>query len=254
MHYELCIKYRTFALGYSIYMSQAYFRFRQFCVWHDRCAMKVGTDGVLLGAWTDMTGCRRILDIGSGSGLIALMAAQKVPTAQVTGIEIDEEAVRQSIQNVEKSPFSSRIKVLHQDINTYLPECSFDCIVCNPPFYTESVLPPDASRLLARNTASLSFGNLIQCVKKILTSDGTFSVVLPYASASDFIGLCLLSELFLSRRCDVSTVDGKAPKRTLLSFSGDSSRSAERETLVLHTRDNQRTDAYQQLTKDFYLP
>ena len=132
-------------------MSNDIFRFKQFSVRHDRCAMKVGTDGVLLGAWGSVEG-KRILDIGTGTGLIALMAAQRNPEADVLGIDIDESAVAQASGNVAKSPFNRRIECILQDVLTFEPEAPFDAILCNPPFFTEDTLPDDKGRALARKS------------------------------------------------------------------------------------------------------
>ena len=133
------------------------FRFKQFTINDDRCAMKVGTDGVLLGAWAEVGHSRRLLDIGSGSGLIALMAAQRCPEASVLGVEIDEEACRQARENVADSPYSQRVSILCQDVKNFRSDELFDCILCNPPFFTEDTLPDNPMRAQARHTSEFSF-------------------------------------------------------------------------------------------------
>ena len=153
-------------------MSNDVFRFKQFSIHHDRCAMKVGTDGVLLGAWGSVEG-KQILDIGTGTGLIALMAAQRNPEAEVLGIDIDPEAVLQAKENIAESPFSSRVRCIlcdFRDADFSSANTSFDAILCNPPFFTEDTLPDDVGRALARNNKSLPFDRLIPKAASLLTA------------------------------------------------------------------------------------
>ena len=227
------------------------FRFKQFRVCHDRCAMKVGTDGVLLGAWGEVGG-RSILDIGTGSGLIALMAAQRNPQASVLGLDIDETAVRQAQENMAESPFSERLRCLCADVLTYEPASLFDAILCNPPFFTEDTLPDDAARALARNNRSLPFRLLIPKVAAMLTDAGTFSVIVPSQLQTELVGLCLQEKLHLSRRCLVQTTANKPPRRTLMTFSRQAMPHSE-ERLVLTSADGSRSPEYTKLTDAFYL-
>ena len=233
-------------------MSNNFFRFKRFKINHDRCAMKVGTDGVLLGAWGCVDG-KRILDIGTGSGLIALMAAQRNPDAEVLGIDIDEGAVSQAQENFVESPFGERVGCILQDILTFRPKECYDAILCNPPFYTEDTLPPDMARSLARNSASLPFEYLIGSVCKILSEKGVFSVILPVQAMQTFTGLCLDKGLYLVRRCLVRTTPKKTPRRALLTFAMDNSQATEETELCLMNPDGSRSLAYSELTKDFYL-
>ena len=232
-------------------MSNDIFRFKQFSVRHDRCAMKVGTDGVLLGAWGSVEG-KRILDIGTGTGLIALMAAQRNPEADVLGIDIDESAVAQAIENVAESPFSRRIECILQDVLTFESEAPFDAILCNPPFFTEDTLPDNRSRALARNNKCLPFPQLIKKVAVLLAENGTFSLIVPSALAQEIVGLCMENGLHLVRPCQIHTTARKPPRRTLLEFSRQN-RSCEMQTLCLVADDGTRSQQYQELTKDFYL-
>ena len=232
-------------------MSNNYFRFKQFCIHHDRCAMKVGTDGVLLGAWGCVDG-RRILDIGTGTCLIALMAAQRNPEANVLGIDIDEEAVVQARENIAESPFCSRIECVLQDVLTFETEELFDAILCNPPFFTEDTLPDDKSRALARNNKNLPFRLLIKKVAELLAENGVFSLVVPSGLVREIVGLCLENGLHLVRRCQVHTTAQKPPRRTLLAFSRQDMKCDEQE-LCLMNKDGSRSPQYQELTKDFYL-
>lgn len=232
-------------------MSNDIFRFKQFSVRHDRCAMKVGTDGVLLGAWGSVEG-KRILDIGTGTGLIALMAAQRNPEADVLGIDIDESAVAQASENVAESPFSRQIECILQDVLTFESEAPFDAILCNPPFFTEDTLPDNRSRTLARNNKCLPFPQLIKKVAVLLAENGTFSLIIPSGLAQEIVGLCMENGLHLVRRCQIHTTARKPPRRTLLEFSRQN-RSCEMQTLCLVADDGTRSQQYQELTKDFYL-
>ena len=216
--------------------------------------MKVGTDGVLLGAWGCVEG-RRILDIGTGTGLIALMAAQRNPEATVLGIDIDEAAVCQAQENIAESPFRERVSCVLLDVMALRPTERFDAILCNPPFFTEDTLPPDSGRALARNNKSLPFPWLIPKVAELLADNGCFSIIVPSGHAQDIIGLCLSEGLFLQRRCLVRTVAHKPPRRALLTFSNVYSAAGEVQStdLCLMASDGTRSEAYKHLTEAFYL-
>ncbi|MBO4612499.1 MAG: methyltransferase [Bacteroidaceae bacterium] len=229
------------------------FRFKQFEVWHDRCAQKVGTDGVLLGAWTQVDGCENILDIGTGSGLIALMMAQRAPKAKVVGVEIDAEAAQQAQENVSKSPFHNRIQIVQSDVRDFSSPVAFDCIVCNPPFFVEETLPDNSQRAMARHTALLDFSDLIKVSSRLMDPSGTFNVILPATSSNYFVDQCFMNGLYLVRQCRICTVKSKPPKRVMLSFSRMGKGDNSYETLVLQERDGSRSEAYRKLTEDFYL-
>lgn len=235
-------------------MSNDFFRFKQFCIRHDRCAMKVGTDGVLLGVWGSVEG-KRILDIGTGTGLIALMAAQRNPDAEVLGIDVDAEAVAQARENVAESPFSSNVECAVQDVLTFETAEPFDAILCNPPFFTEDTLPDDNSRALARNNKSLPFSLLIRKVTTLLAEEGKFSLIVPTGLVPEIVGLCLESSLHLIRRCEVHTTARKPPRRILLTFSKHAQSASDElhQRLCLVADDGTRSQEYQNLTKDFYL-
>lgn len=219
--------------------------------------MKVGTDGVLLGAWGCVEG-KRILDIGTGTGLIALMAAQRNPEADVLGIDIDEAAIHQAIENVAESPFSNRVSCVLCDLMAFQMDNSkcFDAILCNPPFFTEDTLPDNKSRALARNNKSLPFELLVPKVASLLANDGTFSLIIPSQLATELVGLCLNEGLHLVRRCQIRTTMKKPPRRTLMIFSFEcnpQTADLRQDELILMTDDGTRSQAYQELTKDFYL-
>ena len=234
-------------------MSNAYFQFRQFTIRHERCAMKVGTDGVLLGAWASLPAKGRVLDIGTGTGLLALMAAQRSPDVKVVAIDIDADAVCQAKANVEASPFAGRVEVLHTALQEYdAPAASFDAVLCNPPFFEESLLPPDAGRTLARHTTSLPFAALVADAGKLLADGGRFSVVLPTTSYDSFRLLCFAQGLLPERLCYVRTTPTKAPKRVLATFLKGTPETFDENTLILN-EGQQRSADYAALTRDFYL-
>lgn len=232
-------------------MSNDYFKFRQFTIHQGRCAMKVGTDGTLLGAWA--RGGKRILDIGTGTGLIALMMAQRFPEAQVTGFDIDEQAVAQARENVALSPFVSRINMMCQDARCYEPDDAYDAVVSNPPFYDRSLVCPDDRRSLARHTSSLDYRSLFSLVQRCLDDEGEFSVVIPYESQSKLESEASLAGFFKVRQCAVKTTPRKAPRRYLLAFAKHPSALFVPEEGVIEEEPGRRSSWYTELTKDFYL-
>ena len=236
--------------------------------------MKVGTDGVLLGAWAgrdfndnlnlnhnlnenknenDNFATKRCLDIGTGTGLIALMLAQRFPEAKIEGIDIDTASIEQAKDNVENSVFKTRITLKEQDfkdINSYSNK--YNLIVSNPPFYTEDTLGGKQARDRARHTTSLPFEILISNAAKLLAKDGLFSVIIPYQSATDFISICVANRLYLTRRVNIRSTERKNFNRVLLEFS-TSIQPAETSTLTLYDANNNRSPEYTQLTQAFYL-
>lgn len=234
-------------------MPTPFFRFKQFTVRHDKCAMKVGTDGVLLGCVANGEKALSVLDVGTGTGLVALMIAQRFPEAKITAIDIDSDAVEQARENVEASCFAKRIEVREQDFNNI--ECwssKYDLIVSNPPFYEENVSCPDARRDAARHTDSLPLERLIKNAATLLNEGGVFAVIIPQQRASDFILNCSLNKLYLWRRTDVKTTPKKMAKRTILQFTNKMVES-HTETLMLNDESGKRSVQYQKISKDFYL-
>ncbi len=224
--------------------------------------MKVGTDGVLLGAWCDVTNKRRILDIGTGSGLIALMVAQRNTDAIVDAIDVDDGAVEQAQLNAQASPFAGRINVwkadfrelqLLQENADVVEEGRYDLIVSNPPFYTDETRSPEAGRSIARNASALPFESLMSGVSKLLAFDGVFSLIIPVAASQTMISLGAQYGLYLTRRTDVSDSPKAVPKRSLLSFARHVQPTV-REQLVIHAEDDKYSEKMWRLTKDFYLP
>lgn len=232
-------------------MSNQYFDFKHFRIEQGRCSMKVGTDGVLLGAWFPMESGKRVLDIGTGTGLIAIMAAQR-GAESVTGVEIDPVAAEQAHGNALNSPWADEIAIKCTDISRFTAGYGFDRIVCNPPFFRDSLRCPDPGRNIARHNDSLSYEKLAGCAANLLVPDGLLCLVLPY-DAVDVFAKCALNEgLNLCKRTDVVTVPGKAPKRSLVAFESQC-RSLDKDVLSICDSDGKETSEYIELVKEFYL-
>ena len=229
------------------------FQFKQFTVRHDRCAMKVGTDGVLLGAWADIEGSNRLLDVGTGTGLIALMMAQRCPSAKIWGIDIDEEAVTQAKENRDSSPWHDRITILNCDFchPFVIQGYKFDAIVSNPPFFKEQVHAPNQQREIARRQDALPIPVLMKNVAPMLAENGTFSLIIPSSSVNDAVGEAAVNGLFLTRRCDVVTTVGKAPKRSMLEFF-NRIMTATQSSITIYDEKHNYTPEFIALTRDFY--
>ena len=235
-------------------MSNDYFQFRQFVVHQQRCAMKVGTDGTLLGAWAAApSGQCRILDIGTGTGLIALMMAQRYPEAEVTGIDIDEDAVTQAVENVSLSPFSERVRIYRQDIVNFADTIGFDAIVSNPPYFVDSLACPDDQRTIARHAVSLTYEQLMHQVYRLLKDEGRFSVVVPSDCRAKIEAAACLEGFFTTRVCLIKTTPRKQPKRQLIEFQKHPVSELDISEGVIEVSPNVRSEWYQQLTKEFYI-
>ena len=240
----------------------SYFDFKQFRIEQDRCAMKVGTDGVLLGAWAE--GGRRILDVGTGTGVIALMMAQRFADATVTAIDIDAEACAQARENALASPFANRVSVVHSSVQSFAVDfwekCSqndslklFDSIVSNPPFFEQSLKNPDQRKATARHTDSLPFADLFKSVSHLLSDEGVFSVIIPVEKLESFSSNAYLSGFYITRQCMIKTTFKKPAKRCLLAFQKHLPTSVERTEFYLQNDDGTRSDWYRNLTGNFYL-
>lgn len=241
------------------------FRCKQFYVDHGACAMKVGTDALLLGAWTQVPAQGALLDIGTGSGILSLMLAQRCPHSQIDAIELDASAAAVAAQNFAASPFAGRLRLMKGDILTYPASADYPSerryrlIISNPPFFVGAVKSTDALRQQARHTDSLPFADLLRVVAQLLTTDGQFSLVLPCAEASLLLELALSAGWQLDRHCLVQTVPAKPPMRRLLTLSlpaTDSGRCQSEpvaEHLLIRDQQGQYSPAYRQLLRDFYL-
>jgi len=231
------------------------FKFKQFTIEQDRCAMKIGTDGVLLGAWVSLdTNPFSILDMGAGTGVISLMLAQRSSAQQIDAIEIDEHAYEQCTENFENSPWNNRLFCYHASVKEFAQEIEdqYDIIVSNPPFYTEDYKTQDTQRDLARFTDALPFEHLVICVAHLLSDDGLFSIIIPFKEESNFINLARQSGLFPTKICHVKGTPTSEIKRSLLEFSFKKTPIKTSE-LIIETSRHQFTQDYINLTKDFYL-
>lgn len=223
------------------------FEFKQFSVDDALCAMKVGTDGVLLGAWADVAASRRILDLGTGSGLIALMVAQRSAEAEILGIDVDADAVSQARRNFELSPWSERLTAEHCDVRMLCTEQRFDHIVSNPPYFVETIESPNASRATARHSRHLGFRDIVDAAERLLVEGGRLSVILPTDVAAMFRREAF-EHLWLVRQMDISTKPGEAPRRTMMEFRKTQNPLNPRcNTLAIGSPE------YCELVKDFYL-
>lgn len=233
-------------------MSNSSFQFKQFTVWHDRCAMKVGTDGVLLGAWAPVENYKRILDVGSGTGLISLQLAQRNAQADITAIEIDEAAAGQACENVARSPWADRIHVVCCDFRNFQSETRFDLIVSNPPYFMDALKCPEEQRRVARHTGELNYELLFHQSSGLLEEQGSVSVIIPAEVEKTVIDTAWKYKLFPHSRLRVYTKPGKPCRRVLLSFGFGEKECADKE-LCIETVHHQYTSQYIALTKDFYL-
>lgn len=229
------------------------FHFKRFSVDDALCAMKVGTDGVLLGAWADVEGAKHILDMGTGSGLIALMVAQRNQEAQIEAIDIDEGAVLQARKNIYASPWQGRIEVALSDANSYTSSQGFDHIVSNPPFFTTTLLSPDERRAMARHCSTLSYDDIITTAERLLVPEGRLSLILPTSEAAQFRRVAF-ERLWLRRETTVLTRMGDAPKRTMMEFVlCNEPLMPCVDTLEIYDDGGVYSDKYRQLTAEYYL-
>ena len=231
------------------------FTFKQFHIDHSRCAMKVGTDGTLLGAWASLPDSEgAILDIGTGTGLIAIMAAQRAPEAHITAIDIDTDCVEQARDNVSATPWSDRIEVVGSPLQEFFPSHTFDSIISNPPYFIDSLLSPDAARTTARHTTTLSFEDLVGGVLRLLAEDGTFSLILPPTEYSRFLSEAR-GRLFEKRRCEVWSTPESDVKRIMAELTKTPPQDLPLVSrLIIEDKGPMGySDEYKTLTRDFYL-
>jgi len=218
------------------------FQFKQFIIEQEKCAMKVGTDAVLLGVWAQ--GGHRVLDVGTGTGIIALMMAQRYEDAMVTAIDIDEGAVCQASENVAHSPFSDRITVVQTAVQDH--EGLYDAIVSNPPFFIDSLQAPDSQRNTARHATTLTYAELMQAAWRLLGDDGELSVVVPFDYKRRMEDEATFCGFFPSRVMAVRTAAQKPPRRYLLAFK-------KRPCQLVSEQLTIGDEHYRQLTEKFYL-
>jgi tRNA1Val (adenine37-N6)-methyltransferase len=235
-------------------MAAESFQFKEFTIFHDRCTHKVGTDGVLLGAWVRISAdATRVLDIGTGSGLIALMVAQRTGEGCfIDAVEIGEDDAGQAKENVARSSWKDRVTVYHTSIEEFRERNNYDLIVTNPPYFSDSLLPPDERRRRARHTTTLPLAQLLKHALRLLSAQGTLAIILPWTEGLRFISAASTAGLSVVRKTVVHSRISKPPERLLLEFSFSGQAIADTE-LIVHSMGEKWSEEYIALTRHFYL-
>lgn len=232
------------------------FQFKQFSVNQDQTAMKIGTDGVLLGAWTPIdNNPKSVLDIGTGTGIIALMLAQRSTAEQIDALEIEESAYEQAVENFESSPWGDRLFCFHAGLDEFIddPEDEYDLIVSNPPFFSEDYRTENEQRDMARFQEAMPFEDLIEAADLLLSENGIFSVIIPFNEEDRFIELCAEVELYPIKVTRVKGAQNTKIVRSLLAFKRYELSVLTSDELVIEISRHEYTAEYIALTKDFYL-
>jgi len=233
------------------------FRFKKFEIYQDKCSMKVNTDGVLLGAWSNINQSKNALDIGTGTGIIAMMLAQRNPFLKVTAVEIEIEAYLQAKNNMEQSIFGERLIAVHSSLQDYvnIAEIQFDLIISNPPFFTGGTFSSNENKANVRHTIKLSHSDLLLSVKKLLASDGYFDVILPYIEGLRFVEMADKYDISLVRMTEVRSRINKGIERLLLRFKHGVTSDFVRDEFVIYQGNGAKdySEEFTSLTKDFYL-
>ena len=229
------------------------FHFKEFSIIQEVSSMKVGTDSVILGAWTPAYQPQRILDIGAGTGILSLMMAQRFPQALIHSIEIDAETAQECKQNITSSPWKERITVFQTDIRDFSASNSYDLILSNPPFFSEDTHSPNQKRSLARANDSLPFDQLLSCVSRLLSPQGTFSVVIPYKEETSFLQEATYYSLYPLQKLYLKGTPSSPIKRSFLLLSHQQVTQILIKLLIVEKERHQYTEEYQELTKNFYL-
>ena len=234
-------------------MANQWFRFKEFTIYQDQSAFKVGTDGVLLGAWADVAWVNSVLDIGTGTGLLALMLAQR-SDAEITAIEIDRPSYEQAMRNAVESPWPERIHVLHSSLQDFGPDRKFDMLISNPPFFQNSLPSTDNGKAANRHNTLLSPYELIRYPKSLLVPEGKLCLVFPVEESRILLDICSASGFFLHRRMGVRPTPLLPVKRYLLEFRPYPAASLKEEDIIIEKGErHDYSKEYRELTKDFYL-
>jgi tRNA1Val (adenine37-N6)-methyltransferase len=231
-----------------------YFQFKQFRIHQEKSAMKVNTDGVLLGAWTNLYGAKTVLDIGAGTGLISLMIAQRSDTI-ITGVEIEKNAAEEAVLNVQNSPWKNRVSIHHTSFQDFAENAQnkFDLIVSNPPFFSNSVKNTNPHLSMARHNHLLPFEDIIEGAKKLLIETGKLSLILPAGSVNGFIEKACMENLFLTRLTEVKPFPGKYPNRCLMELGKQRQKVQKTQMSVFDETGKDYSEEFKLLACDFYL-
>ncbi len=236
-------------------MANPYFAFKKFIIYHDKCAMKVGTDGVLLGAWVNVPGAGRILDAGTGTGLIAIMVAQR-SGAVIDAVEIDDKAFTQAVENVAACPWKERIRIHHDSFQhfTSISPIRYDIVVSNPPYFRNSLRPPMKSRSLARHDENLDYRSLLLCTSQLLTPEGRLAIIAPAHEIDHISETAYFHNLFPSQLLKVRPAADKNYSRCLAEFTRNRNKTCIIHDLTIKQDDTEQyTEDYIALTKEYYL-
>lgn len=233
-------------------MPDSYFQFKQFTVHQDKCAFKTGTDGVLLGAYADVTGVSNILDIGTGTGLIALMLAQRC-NAIIIALEPDTDSFGQACDNIRNSKWCERIKAENKALQDYNTELKFDLIVTNPPYFTDSLKNPDDRAASARHNVSLNNDELLKGASRLMAENGKLQVIMPYVEGNILIAEAQSYGLYCCDILKIKPLPTSEVRRMILSFSRQRRKASEKFLTIEHGKRHEFTEEYINLTKDFYL-
>lgn len=245
---------------YSILLTQVmpndYFKFKQFTIHQDKCAMKVCTDACMLGAWTaskmDGSGINNILDIGCGTGLLSLMLSQKI-NASIDAVEIDPDAAKQAGENISASPWASNIRVIPASLQEFMPLKKYDLIICNPPFYENDLRSVHENKNFARHDTGLKLDMLAFYVKSLLNDEGRFVLLLPIRRTVQFEKIAEEHGLFPKEKLLVRQSPRHDPFRSIIMFGKKETGNATTNEMTIHTDERQYTDDFELLLKDYYL-
>jgi tRNA1Val (adenine37-N6)-methyltransferase len=231
-----------------------FFQFKQFKIIQEKAAMKVNTDGVLLGAWTNLEGVKSVLDVGTGTGLIALMFAQR-SDALITGVEIEKNAAEEAVQNVQNSNWGNRVTIYNTSFQEFaaISEIKFDLIATNPPFFSNAIKNANPHLSMARHNDLLSFVDIIFGAVKLLTGTGKLALILPFNQSIDFIAKARLKGLFLNRMTEVKPFPGKEPNRCLMEFGKSESIMQKSQMTIFEDSKIDYSEDFKSLTRSFYL-
>jgi tRNA1Val (adenine37-N6)-methyltransferase len=233
-------------------MANNYFSFKQFTIYQDKSAFKVGTDGVLLGASADLSGSGNILEIGSGTGLVTIMLAQRC-NARITAIEPDYESFIQTSENVARCKWHNRIRVEHTDLQHFKTDEKYDLIITNPPYFSDSLKNPDARKSGARHNDSLSSGEILEGVVKFMSEDGRLQLIMPYVEGNVFIAEASAYGLYCNNIVKIKPLPSSEIRRLILTFSKTQKIPSEKFLTIENGVRHEFTEEYKNLTREFYL-